>query len=1211
MRSGALLAVLALAAAAPAAPPAADVALSEELTSATQAIDCPPGSYYYGLVGSSHYCVHCSAGSYSAEGCTNCAVGAHTCSQCPAGSTSASGATSCVKAPACAKGSFVDTTGSTLTCSQCDVGQWQSLESKTFCNKCPHGSYQPRKGMVGCYHCPAGEYAATRGLEWCNKCDQCGGGRYGTTNSTKSTRASDCFCRACAVGQYVTKGYTKCFDCPAGRFQHKEEQQGCYRCLPGQYQPKAGQATCLPCDAGRFQSTPGQSSCLPCPDGLKSLEGAEQCTVTGRENFRAFFGLGDSTAAPLPGWKMLTVVQLNQFAESLRHFYELHGGLQRLGVWASSSCCLATPSGKRLWTGASATSGSFVFPASAGAAATLRCNPTAGYTDTTYRIYGQLQGTQAGVQMSTTTKFFEVPSSGICANSGKNPAIFMRLEPTAKPCAERSVDYGRWRVCITPPDVAVADQRTVRFRLFDASVSTAGYSDTTKDWKLMSALDMTTHQALLQKNIEQRGGLYALASWTAKGCCLAVAGGLKLTAGAGSGKHSYVFPALSTGGIQCPAAGNTFSTDEVQALAFMNPLAGQPANVAELEQATSLKAATGTGACSPEQGDSSPGIYMSVVDGVAEDAYCEVVGGRYLCVEPPSTVNVEACELTQWSTWSTCTTSCGSGNQQRHRALTKGDTQTCGATLTSRICATQDCPVDCVHHTDSWGAWSTCSTTCGTGQLKRSRDIMTPAQNGGLECQEDTETMPCTTALYCPVHCEVSTWGTWSTCTKTCGGGSRMRYRTETRPENHGGEPCPKLIETARCGEAPCAVDCVVSQWSGWGACSATCGAGVNRRTRTVQTEPLDGGKSCGSLSDSRSCTHASLSVCPVDCKVEPTWGTWEACTRTCGGGLMLSRKNILQQASSNGKVQCPAASTLVRSRVCNTHPCAMPMCHAEHVRCHYDHHHLVISHDKRHGIFGKFQCSSKAGYRAPKTHTETVDACKMVKHNFGGECTPLREFKQSAGHVYGFRLDNMQGLKYNGRTLSPKTAVAAHSSGNVALENACLFALAHGGQSRYRALAAKATWSTRSFGIANGPVTEFWQNDAHALPQDGTWTFAEGSGTTKAITDLQCYFSSAEIFRVVDEPKQGTSCVCTCSEHPCCSTKGWTLSNAELEGNHMKLTNKEQCCNMCTNHPNCTAWTFDSDTGTCSLRGGEPQWVRRDGNSWTGTRSQGGACQH
>jgi hypothetical protein len=51
-----------------------------------------------------------------------------------------------------------------------------------------------------------------------------------------------------------------------------------------------------------------------------------------------------------------------------------------------------------------------------------------------------------------------------------------------------------------------------------------------------------------------------------------------------------------------------------------------------------------------------------------------------------------------------------------------------------------------------------------------------------------------------------------------------------------------------------CPVDCVVSDWSEWSACSAVCGAGTQTRTRTVTTQPLRGGAACPSLDDTQAC---------------------------------------------------------------------------------------------------------------------------------------------------------------------------------------------------------------------------------------------------------------------------------------------------------------------------------------------------------------------
>lgn len=52
------------------------------------------------------------------------------------------------------------------------------------------------------------------------------------------------------------------------------------------------------------------------------------------------------------------------------------------------------------------------------------------------------------------------------------------------------------------------------------------------------------------------------------------------------------------------------------------------------------------------------------------------------------------------------------------------------------------------------------------------------------------------------------------------------------------------------------AVDCVVSEWTGWGDCSVTCGAGLQYATREVIQEPLFNGADCPVLHKSQQCVQ-------------------------------------------------------------------------------------------------------------------------------------------------------------------------------------------------------------------------------------------------------------------------------------------------------------------------------------------------------------------
>jgi hypothetical protein len=56
-------------------------------------------------------------------------------------------------------------------------------------------------------------------------------------------------------------------------------------------------------------------------------------------------------------------------------------------------------------------------------------------------------------------------------------------------------------------------------------------------------------------------------------------------------------------------------------------------------------------------------------------------------------------------------------------------------------------------------------------------------------------------------------------------------------------------------------VNCAVSDWSNYGNCSKTCGGGTQSRTRTITTQPSNGGQACPTLIETKSCNTQSCST--------------------------------------------------------------------------------------------------------------------------------------------------------------------------------------------------------------------------------------------------------------------------------------------------------------------------------------------------------------
>ncbi|XP_067931666.1 mucin-2-like [Watersipora subatra] len=114
------------------------------------------------------------------------------------------------------------------------------------------------------------------------------------------------------------------------------------------------------------------------------------------------------------------------------------------------------------------------------------------------------------------------------------------------------------------------------------------------------------------------------------------------------------------------------------------------------------------------------------------------------------------------------------------------DCKKCSCTASGFTCSPYNPCDEC-----SWSTWSSCSKTCGTGTQVRNK------LSSGRKCIEttETETQRCNVED-CPAGCEWTDWSKWSDCSVECGGGVQNRTR-EVEPTNAGcdgpsvqSEPC-------------------------------------------------------------------------------------------------------------------------------------------------------------------------------------------------------------------------------------------------------------------------------------------------------------------------------------------------------------------------------------------------------------------------------------
>ncbi|CAB4006795.1 Hypothetical predicted protein, partial [Paramuricea clavata] len=283
---------------------------------------------------------------------------------------------------------------------------------------------------------------------------------------------------------------------------------------------------------------------------------------------------------------------------------------------------------------------------------------------------------------------------------------------------------------------------------------------------------------------------------------------------------------------------------------------------------------------------------------------------------PPATATpttVPTTVFSNWLNWTECNVTCGAGNQTRRCSNDTG--YGCnGKASETKECNLGPCPVD--GYFSEWSLWSQCTQTCGSGVISRDRTCKEPI-HGGKNCSGLTlEENVCTNPTLCPGETGFTPWGEWGDCSVECLKG--IRTRTRHCPAGVDNTTCTgALVGNKTCFAGPCPVNGNWSGWSGWPTgCPGVCGSSFNKRTRKCDSPvPLHGGANCtGPVEQVKECNHSS----PCDGESGFTdWSAWIPCSATCGEGVNRRTRECRPESSAENCV-----NATFQEKPCYFKPC-------------------------------------------------------------------------------------------------------------------------------------------------------------------------------------------------------------------------------------------------------------------------------------------------
>lgn len=187
---------------------------------------------------------------------------------------------------------------------------------------------------------------------------------------------------------------------------------------------------------------------------------------------------------------------------------------------------------------------------------------------------------------------------------------------------------------------------------------------------------------------------------------------------------------------------------------------------------------------------------------------------------------------------------------------------------------------DNIRSDENWINQGTCNKSCGPGKQDQISHTIDNYTNNACQATKSRK-VDCNIKNCCDQTTpSYDSWSGWGSCSATCGPGTKKRTRTVTYKSTITGEVCSTSTEedSTYCNDKGCCDQTTPSygDWSGWGGCSVSCGGGEQWRSRPISYKSVYTGEECSTGTDwEKAACNTSPCNPTINCWRDGAWGVY------------------------------------------------------------------------------------------------------------------------------------------------------------------------------------------------------------------------------------------------------------------------------------------------------------------------------------------------